>query len=291
MLNRRTFLGGLPLLAARPEPKATDVWSPPRCEVWDVHCHIFEVAGETPEARVTELVKFGDRMGIERFVLFMGFPFYTDPTPEQLRQQNDQVLRAMRAFPQRVSSFVYLNPNYLSFSLQEFDRCVRDGPMVGVKLWVAKHCNAPELDPIVERAASLKAAILQHTWLKSTGNLPGESTPFDVAELALRHPNVPLICSHVGGDWERGIRSIRGTKNVYIDVAGFDPTAGAVEMAVRELGPERILFGSDVGIRTFASQLGKVMGAEVSDSARKLILCGNLKRMLTPILKAKGRRL
>src|SRR5512147_1981232 len=121
MLNRRTFLGGLPLLAARPEPKATDVWSPPRCEVWDVLCHIFEVAGETPEARVTELVKFGDRMGIERFVLFMGFPFYTDPTPEQLRQQNDQVLRAMRAFPQRVSSLVYLNPNYLSFSLQEFD--------------------------------------------------------------------------------------------------------------------------------------------------------------------------
>jgi hypothetical protein len=111
-----------------------------------------------------------------------------------------------------------------------------------------------------------------------------------VAELAQRHPSVPLICSHVGGDWERGIRSIRATKNVYIDVAGFDPTAGAVEMAMRELGPERILFGSDVGIRTFASQLGKVMGAEVSDASRKLILSGNLKRMLTPILKAKGHR-
>ena len=44
-------------------------------------------------------------------------------------------------------------------SLEELDRCVRDGPMVGVKLWVARHCYAPELDPITERATTLKACI------------------------------------------------------------------------------------------------------------------------------------
>ena len=44
------------------------------------------------------------------------------------------------------------HPNHVEASLQEFDRCVRDGPMVGVKLWVARHCSAPELDPIVEHA-------------------------------------------------------------------------------------------------------------------------------------------
>ena len=61
-------------------------------------------------------------------------------------------------------------------------------------------------------------------------------------------------------------------------------------MAVRELGAERILFGSDAGIRTFASQLGKVMGARIPESARKAILAGNLKRLLTPMLKSKGYR-
>ena len=34
-------------------------------------------------------------------------------------------------------------------------------------------------------------------------------------------------------------------------------------MAVRELGAERVIYGSDVGGRSFASQLGKVMGAAV----------------------------
>jgi predicted TIM-barrel fold metal-dependent hydrolase len=71
-------------------------------------------------------------------------------------------------------------------------------------------------------------------------------------------------------------------------MAGFDPTAGVVEMAVRELGPERVVYGSDVGGRSFASQLAKVMGADIPDSAKELVLGGNLRRLLTPALRAKG---
>ena len=62
-------------------------------------------------------------------------------------------------------------------------------------------------------------------------------------------------------------------------------------MAVRELGPERIIWGSDAGGRTFASQLGKVMGADIPETAKNLILGGNLKRMMMPILQRKGIRL
>jgi predicted TIM-barrel fold metal-dependent hydrolase len=61
-------------------------------------------------------------------------------------------------------------------------------------------------------------------------------------------------------------------------------------MAVRELGAERVIYGSDAGGRSFASQLAKVTGAEIPESARRLILGENLRRLLTPILKAKGYR-
>ena len=77
-----------------------------------------------------------------------------------------------------------------------------------------------------------------------------------------------FIDAHTGGDWELGIRAIRPVSNVSTCVAGFDPTAGVVEMAVRELGAERVIFGSDAAGRSFASQLGKVMGAEVPESAK-----------------------
>ena len=91
----------------------------------------------------------------------------------------------------------------------------------------------------------------------------GESTPHDLVELAARHPRATFIDAHTGGDWELGIRTIRPAKNISTCVAGFDPTSGVVEMAVRELGAERVIFGSDAAGRSFASQLAKVMGAEI----------------------------
>jgi uncharacterized protein len=288
MTRRRHFLT-LAGTAAASAPRSTA--SPQTADspiVWDVHCHITSASGNTPEERATDLMRFADRLGIHRLMLSLGQPLLENPDPQQLRGQNDQVLRALRRWPDRTLGFVYLNPNYLEFSLQEFDRCVRDGPMVGVKLWVAKRCSANELDPIVERAAAMRAVILQHTWLKVGGNLPGESTPHDLVELARRHPQAAFIDSHTGGDWELGIRALRPARNVSTCIAGFDPTSGCVEMAVRELGAERVVYGSDAAGRSFASQLAKVVGAEVPEQARALILGENLRRLLTPILRAKG---
>ncbi len=259
--------------------------------IWDLHCHLNGFEGRTPGEKMAEMIRFADRLGVERLCVFMGYPFDENPSPETLRAQNDQVLEALSHWHDRAFGFVYLNPNYLDFSLREFDRCVRDGPMVGVKLWVAKRADAPEVDRIVERAAALRAVIFQHTWLKVGGNLPGESTPEDIAAVARRHPSVPIICGHTGGDWERGIRAVRGVPNLLLDTAGSDPTAGFVEMAVREAGAERVIYGSDVGGRSFGSQAGKVMGAQIPAQARDLILGENLKRLMTPILRAKGVRL
>lgn len=256
--------------------------------IWDLHSHLSGVMGETPEERMGRILFFADRMGIERLCLYMGMKWSYDPSPDDMRRQNDEVLRVLARWPDRLFGFVYLNPNHVEESLQELERCVRDGPMVGVKLWVARHCHAPELDPIVERAAQLKAVVFQHTYIKVTGNLPGESTPMELAELAHRHPHAPIICGHTGADWEIGVRAVRDCKNVSVDLAGSDPTAGLTEMAVRELGAERVIYGSDAGGRSFASQLGKVFGANIPERAKRLILGENLKRLLKPILAEKG---
>ncbi len=256
--------------------------------IWDLHCHLSGVSGDTPAERTAELLRFADRMGIERICLCMGMNWSYDPSPDDMRRQNDEVLAAMTDAPGRVFGFVYVNPNHVEDSLQELHRCVEAGPMVGVKLWVAKRCNAPELDPIVRKATELQAPIFQHTYYKITGNLPGESTSDDLAELARRHPRAVLICGHTGADWERGIRAIRDCPNVSADLSGSDPTAGMTEMAVHELGAERVIFGSDAGGRSYASQLGKVYGATLSERERRLILEGNLKKMLGPILRRKG---
>lgn len=258
--------------------------------VWDMHGHLSGGVTGTPTERMATLLAYAQRMGIERLIVYMGYPFAADPSPEEVRRQNDQVLEALAYAPDRVLGFVYLNPKYVKESLAELDRCVARGPMVGVKLWVAVRCHERCLDSIMERATELKAPILQHTWSKATGNLAGESVPEDLSRLAARHPRTSFIAAHTGGEWESGIRAIRAAGNVTAEICGSDPAAGMVEMAVRELGPQRVMYGSDFGGRSFASQLAKVYGADVPDEAKRLILSGNIKRMLQPILTAKGVR-
>jgi uncharacterized protein len=258
--------------------------------IWDLHCHLSGVPGKTPDERIANLMEIADRMGVDRLVFYLGMTFgrSRDPDPADFREQNDDVMQALLHWRERALGFAYLNPNYLQESLDEIERCIADGPLVGIKLWVAQRCDDKSLDKIVERAAELKAAIFQHTWIKTGGNLVGESTPLELARLAKRHPEIPLICGHTGGNWELGIRAIRDCPNVSIGIGGSDPTSGFVEMAVRELGPDRIIYGSDIGGRSFSSQLAKVQGADVPEPAKRKILGQNLRTMLLPILKAKG---
>lgn len=289
VIHRRTLfkeLAASPMLSSA-QPKDTPPGSGFR--IWDEHCHLGAVPGNTPEERIEVLIECADRLGIERLLVSQGYSSPLHPTADQIRQENDRVMRAVRRFPDRAYGSVYLSPAYPEFSVQEFNRCVRDGPMISIgELETDRRCNVPEMDPIIEQAASMNVPVLQHTWLKTDGNEPGESSPYDLVELARRHPSVQFVCVHTGGDWERGIRIIRSTKNICAEVAGSNPTTGFVEMAVRELGPERVIYGSDVGGRGFSSQLSKVLGARIPNSVKKLILGENLRRLLTPILQAKG---
>lgn len=257
-------------------------------EIWDLHCHLGGMPGATPEARLGHLLRYADRFGISRVCVSMGMSWEYDPSPEKFQQDNADVLRAIRAYPDRALGLVYLNPRFVPESLEQLDRHVANGPMVGIKLWVARRCIEPELDPIVRRAAELLAPVFQHTWIKVTGNLPGESTPMDLAMLAARYPNAKFICGHTGGDWEIGLRAVRDSQNVWVELGGGDPVSGFTEMAVRELGAGRVIFGSDAPGRSFASQLGKIYGARLSARDQSSILGGNLRRLLEPILSRKG---
>jgi predicted TIM-barrel fold metal-dependent hydrolase len=288
-LTRREALGALvagscTFVAAGNNASGTETDKP---IIWDTHCHL-SGEGRTPEEKLGNLLRYADRLGVDRLMVHMGYPIVVDPPPEEIRRQNDQALQAVRRYPDRAFGFVYLSSHYPEFSVQELDRCVKDGPMVGVKLWVARRCSVPEADAIAARAGELGAPVIQHTWMNILGNGPGESTPLDLAELARRHPKTTFVCVHSGGDWSLGLRAIRGSPNVLAESAGSNPTTGFVEMAVRELGAERVVYGSDVPGRGFASQLAKVQGADVPDSAKRLILGENLRRILTPILRAKG---
>ena len=76
------------------------------------------------------------------------------------------------------------------------------------------------------------------------------------------------------------------------DVVFVSAAAGAVGSSAgqfaRLLGASRVIYGSDVNGRSFASQIGRVLGAGIPLADKKLILRENLRRLLQPALQRKG---
>lgn len=274
-MDRREFLGrtaaaGLVAASASAQDSLEHPW-----RAWDAHCHVGGSTDAEIEAQIGRLVRLADRMDIERLILFI--------------RSTPAAMRACERWRSRCYGFVLTSGADPERALEDLERAVAQGPMVGLKMpGGGRRCTDPGLLPLFRRAAALKAPIYQHAWIKAVGNFPGESTPQDVAGLAARLPEAAILMGHAGGDWERGIRIARPHPNVSVELGGGDPTSGLVEMAVRELGAERVVYGSDVSGRNFGSQLAKVHGAAVPDASKFLILGGNLRRMLGPILAEKG---
>jgi predicted TIM-barrel fold metal-dependent hydrolase len=151
--------------------------------------------------------------------------------------------------------------------------------MIGIKLWTAAKASDNSVEPIARKAVELDVPILQHAWDKTTGNMKDESTPADVAILAQKFPQLRIQMAHLYGAGYRGIADIAPYPNVYVDTGGGEPEAGILEYAARQIGEERILFASDAPGRGFAVQLGKVVGSDISEEAKEMILWKNAKRI------------
>lgn len=276
-MNRRHFIQAstatalLPLACAAALPE--DDFG-----VWDSHTHLGR-NDQPPKKHAAEILRVAQRMGIEKITIAMGLtPHLRNPKPAEFRQKNDHMMAALDAFPRETLGLIYVNPLHVDESLAEIDRCRSHPQVIGLKLWIACRCHDPRLDPIAKMAAKHRMTIHQHVWDKSTPKTEGESLPEDLAELASRHPQTQFIAMHSGGNWERGLRALRRAPNVSAELSGSEPVSGFVEMAVRELGDRRVIWGSDAGGRSFASQLAKVYGAQISADSRRRILRDNFRQ-------------
>lgn len=225
----------------------------------------------------------------------VGLGTTADPDFEKLAKSDpDAILKPLQRWPDLLLGMIIVNANQVDASLDALNRWLRDGPMLGVYFSGggpgALTCTHRNCYKLVERVAELGGVIMQHTWFKTGGKRgPGESTPAELAQLAARYPEQKFFCAHAGGEWEKGIRAVAESPNVLVETSGFDATAGFIDMAVRDLGPERIVFGSHLPSRSLGTELGKVIGADISDREKRMILGENFRKLLKAILQSKSK--
>lgn len=273
----------VPAWLARPRLAALRIWD----------CLYVPGAGGAPgalERAIAEQEPYWDRFALERLCAYFHVGLATHARQATFGAEDArEIERCLARWPARLLGGIVLNAARPEAARVQLERWVADGPMVAVLFPSSPQtlpCTHPNFDPLVRRVHELGALVVQHTWDKTGGKgSAGESTPLELAELARRHPDIRFVCVHAGGEWEKGLRAIRDQPNVLIETSGFDPTAGFLEMAVREIGADRILYGRE---RSHATELAKVLGADLGDPARRAIFGGNLRRELAPAFRRKG---
>lgn len=265
--------------------------------IWDSHFHGF-YGSQKPVEQYEENMFYVRRMGIERSIsLEVGGTLDKPLTPSPYEAE---ILAIVERDKAHLSGITPIHPGFPDESCAKMEKLIRKGPCIGIKYVggnsTGTTCDHPNNDAIIRLAADLNATIYIHTWLKAGGtpnlpgrnNLPGENTPMHVATLAQRFPNVQMICGHSGGDWELGVRAIRPHKNVFLEFAGSDPHSGMVEYAIRQLGVDRLVWGGHGPSRSYATEVGKVLDADISRADRMKIFGGNFRKYAAAIFRKKG---
>ena len=245
----------------------------------DVHVHFVRTRqfGIDPERWNRSALSYAERFDVK---LCAFITTEISPSPSSFKKDNRALAKLMQLYPERILGFVYVNPNFPEEAVKEIETCVNEYGMVGVKLLRSCRCNSPKLYPIAEKAIELKIPILQHAGNQhGVENRPGESYTEDVIELARKYPDLVIIMAHVagGGDWEYEIKAIKRYKNIYLDTSGSVTDLGIIEMGVRELGAERLVFGTDGSV---CESLGRIYGANITEEQRRKILYENMAKIL-----------
>ena len=128
-------------------------------------------------------------------------------------------------------------------------------------------------------AARQGAVVLTHSG--DYGASPEDFVPFcDV------HPELRLILAHLGHDpssMHRQVYACRRARhgNVYVDTSSAKSIrSGLIEAAVADLGPGRLLFGTDTPLYFPPAQRARIDQALISDAAKRAILVDNAASLL-----------
>ena len=82
----------------------------------------------------------------------------------------------------------------------------------------------------------------------------------------------------LGGNPIDFLHSFKSSENIYFDTALASPDM--VMRFIKEVGHERILFGSDIPFGTMKWELEKVLSLPIGDDKKELILSKNLRRLI-----------
>lgn len=259
-----------------------------------------------------------DKAGIARTALSIN-----DPGPELFGKDanaiavmaNDYIADLAKKHPQRLFGLAVLPLRDAKGTLDEFERCTGKLGMKGVLLYSnldGRFPDEPEFRPLFAMAEKAGVPILLHpaypmTYQATKGYemAAGLGLMFDttialnrliLAGVLDQHPQLKLVCPHVGGALpyligrvdhqtmvlKRGAENIRKAPSEYLKQVYFDtvsPIALAIRYGYDFLGPDRLLYASDHPWVDPVMIAGLVQGLKLPAADEAKIFADNARRL------------
>jgi hypothetical protein len=285
--------------------------------VVDVHVHIFEQPddpmrdgyeiweyGEPPaldvgtrRGTVDDLVDAMATQPCDHSVILgmfspaMEMAEHGDALPERMQQYNDWILDVASQSP-RLTPLVAADPNVAggSTGARALDRAADRGAR-GIKIHPVVQGFSPD-DPrmtdIYNLCETRGLTVLSHSGQTKDGVQLAD--PFAFAAVMARHPRLHLLLAHLGGAaWHQVAEFAAAYPTVSFDLCEIiawtgssgAPTADQLGLLIRDIGADRVLFGTDFPWYELDRTIDQLMELpHLSDEERRSILGENAIRRM-----------
>ncbi|MHC4872030.1 MAG: amidohydrolase family protein [Planctomycetota bacterium] len=246
-------------------------------EVLDSHAHINHDGAQGVgyitqfDSDVKSMKKLFHKVGIQKTAFSSWLGIYA---PEPV-MGNDITFSAMQSEPDFAIGYACIDPNRMTAKeiKHEIDLRYNKQGFLGLKPYVRTRAkfDDPRYTPWYKFADKNRLFGLFH------------GSADIAAKLAKKYKNMTFLLAHSGGSVETAdINSnyARDLPNVFCEITLTSVTNGAIELMVKKAGAEKVLFGTDAPMRDPRPQLGWVVHADISRSAKQKILGGNFKKIL-----------
>lgn len=240
-------------------------------KVIDIHTHCWEtpVQGNNykEEGHIRDLDQFKemtddliasmDKHGIARACLTADFVPFETYERSSYKKHPDRFIRTAARSTEAIRDAQEITPETMAQVIRE--QCQKGAKMVGETfpmLGVRGQYTQKDLKPIVDVILEYDVPVQIHTGWSAIGPAigfgHGYSTAWrwaeDLGAAMAAYPDVKYILAHTGGRFDEldGMEALRlafSFDNAYVDTAKSTPRI--VSEAVRGIGAERVLFGSD----------------------------------------------
>ena len=185
---------------------------------------------------------------------------------------NDTLLEFVRGAPGRLIGFAHVNPNdRLEDLVAELERVEAAG-LRCIKLINSNQQGypgeGPKLMAVYRFAAERNVLVVNHHW-----------TNDEAASIARQFPSVDFILAHYGRGQDPLLKEF---PNVFANIWNLG-SLGFLERGIRNVGPEKFLFGSDAFMNPISVGIGLVVYADIPDGHKRRILGLNQARLLEKV--------